>query len=120
MARALRRHHDHVHAFRRNDRLEVHVKPVRETQHLARRQVRLDRLLVNLRLHFIRQGDDDEVGLLHRVFNAEQLKAAFDRELAVGGFFAVGDDDFNAAVAKVLPVGVPLAAKAENGDGFCL
>ncbi len=44
--------------------------------------------------------------------------AVLDGEFAVGAVLAVGDDDFDAAVAQVQAVGVALGAKAQDGHGF--
>ena len=48
MARRLGRHHRHVHVRRRHDPVEADVEAVREHQHLARGEVRLDVGLVDL------------------------------------------------------------------------
>ena len=52
VARRLRRDHRHVDVLARHDRAEADVEAVREHQHLARRQVRLDVVLVQLRLRW--------------------------------------------------------------------
>ncbi len=46
------------------------------------------------------------------------IEAVLNGELAVGTVLAIGDDDFDAAVAQVQTVGVSLRAEAKNGDGF--
>ena len=76
-------------------------------------------LVVNLRLHFVRQRDDDQIGLLDRVFDAHRIEALLDREAAVGAVLAVGDDDLDAAVAEVLGVGVALRTEADDRRRSC-
>src|SRR5438477_11081503 len=49
MPGTLRRDHDDIHIARRGDRLEMNAEAVRETQHLARMQIRLYELLIHRR-----------------------------------------------------------------------
>ena len=70
MARALGGDQEHIDILRRHDRLEMEVESVRRAERFAGFEVRRDRLVVNLRLHFIGQGDDDQIRLLDGVFDA--------------------------------------------------
>ena len=64
---SLRRHHAHVDACGRVDQLVADVEAVREHQHLARMQVRCDRLVVQRALPGVRRQHHDDVGFLARL-----------------------------------------------------
>ncbi len=64
MARALGRDHDDVDVVRRLDGLEVNAEAVRDAQHFAGMEVRLDLRLVEFALGLVGREDLDPVGAL--------------------------------------------------------
>ena len=94
------------------------VEAVGCAEGLAGFEIGGDRFVVDLGLHFVGEGDDDQIAGLDGIFDAGGVEAFFDGEAAVGAVFAVGDADLDAAVAEVLGVGVALGTEADDGDGF--
>ena len=114
MARALGGDHDHVDVLRRHDVLEVDVEAVAEAQRLAGLEVRGDLRLVDLPLHLVGQGDDNQRRPVHRGLDIARLEAVLGRQLEVLRPRQLRHDDLDAAVAQVLAVGVSLAAVPDD------
>ena len=76
----------------------------------------LDRLAVDVSLHFVGQQDVDQVALLGGFFGADRLEAMALGQVVVGAARPLADDDLAAAVAEVLGMGVALRAVADDGD----
>ena len=114
MARALRRDHDHVVARRRVDAAVVDVEAVREEHGGARREVRLDVLLEDLRLHLVGQRGSRRAArpctASATVLTVRPASSAFAHEALP---VAQPDLDLDARVAQVQRVGVALAAVAD-------
>jgi len=115
-AGALRRHQDHVDVGTRFDLPEVHVEAVREQQCRAGLDVRLDRFLVQRRLHHVRRQYGDQIGALHGVGWLGHLEAIGLRLVPGRAVRAQADHDVEAGVAQVQRVRAALAAVAEHGD----
>ena len=109
-----------VDAFRRNDLAEVDVEPVRTEEHVPFLQVRADVRPKNVALNLVGQQDIDDVGRLGGFGGGHGLEAVPDGQVVIRPAFSLADDDLAAAVAEVLGLGVPLAAVAQDGDGFVL
>ena len=118
MAGAFGGDHEHIDIFWRHDGFEMDVEAVGCAQGFAGLEIWRDGFVVNFGLHFIGKGDDDQIAGLHGFFDADWIKTFFDGQPAVGAIFAIGDDDFDAGIAKVLGVGVALRTEADHGDGF--
>ncbi len=83
-------------------------------------QVRLDVLGVDRALHLVGREDDDEVGLGHRLGDAEDPQA-LGRRLGSGrGALGQADAHVDARVAQVQRVRVALAAVADDRDPAAL
>jgi len=91
-----------------DDRLEVDVEAVGEAQGLAGGEVGGDEAVVDVGLHFVGQGDDDQVGLLHGFVDGHRLEAGFDGEAVIGAAFTLCDNDLHARIAEILGMGVAL------------
>jgi hypothetical protein len=120
MARALRRNHHHVNVGGWNDRLEVNAESVRDPEHFAGMQIRFDGLFVEVALRLVGCEHVDPVGAL-----AGLIRRYHDHAVSpsLGGARPVRvepDDDFESAVAKILRLGVSLAAIPQNGDRLAL
>ena len=92
------------------------LKPWRAHEDVARLQVRLDFVFVEVALEFIGDEDVDDVGLLGGVGRAHGLEAVADGEVVVLAARALADDDVDAAIAQVLGLGVALRAVADDRD----
>ena len=120
VAGTLRRDHDHVDFRLREDLLEVHVEAMREGQRRALLDVRLDRLLVDLRLVLVRQQHHHEVGTLDRVIDFLDGETGCLRLLPGRAALAKADGDLHAGILQVVGVGMALRAVAEDGDAASL
>ena len=98
MAGALGGDHDDVDVRGRNDLAEVNVEAVGESKGFAGGQVRLDVLLVDVGLAFIRSQVHDDVSLLGHLGNGDGLEVVLLGQVVVLGAGTLGDDDFDAAV----------------------
>jgi hypothetical protein len=110
------RDHAHVHKVGRRDLLVVNVEAVREHQGIARLEIRLDVLFVDFGLNGVRDQDHDDIGFGSRFSRRLGFEAIGDRLVPVVRAGHFSDDDFDAAVAQVLGMSVPLAAVPDNGD----
>jgi hypothetical protein len=116
VARRLRGDHRDVEIGARRDRAEADVEAVREHQHVARLQVRLDLLTVDLPLHVI--GDENH----HDVGPRRDLAHLADRETRRLRFRArtarrrQADANAHAAVFQIQRMRVPLRAVPDDSD----
>lgn len=113
---ALRSDHDRAVPFRKIEEAVVDVEPVRGQNDSVGLEVRTDIFGKDLGLDFVREAENDDVGLLDRFDQGDRLEAVFASELVVGGTFALADNDVKAAVAEVLSVSVTLRTITEDGD----
>ena len=114
MARALRGDHDHVVGGVGRDALVEDVEAVGEEDGGTRREVRLDVLGVDLRLHLVGQEHRDELGARDRVGNGAYRESGRLGLAPRGRALAEADLDLDAGVAEVERVGVALAAVADD------
>ena len=112
--------HDDVNVRGRNDLAEMNVEAVGESQSFAGGQVRLDVLVVDVGLAFIRSQVHDDVSLLGHFRDGNGLEVVLLGQFVVFGAGALGDDDFNAAVPHVLGVSVALGTVADDTDGLAV
>ena len=96
MARALRRDHDHVVPLGRRDALVVHVEAVREEQRSAGLEVRLDLVLVHLRLRAVGNEKRDELRATHRVGERGDREAGLFRRRGRRAALSEPDDHVDA------------------------
>jgi hypothetical protein len=102
--------------FGRPDLPEVDVEAVGEGEVDALLRVRLDLLVVGLRLLLVRREDHDDVGRPRRLGDGEDLEPrALGLPPGVAPL-AEPDHDVVAGVLQVVRVRVPLAAVADDGD----
>ena len=69
MAGAFGRNHRHVHVFGWHHLVKVDIEAVREHQHIARLETRLNRLSINLTLGLVGQQNHNNVGLFAGFFD---------------------------------------------------
>ena len=99
----------------------VDVEAVRRENDRAFLEVVANAFAVNFPLDFVREGDDDDVGLFDGFGDARnRFETGFFRETIVVGTFALANDDVAAAVAEVLRVRVPLRTVTDNRDRHIL
>ena len=108
----LRRDHDDIHIARRSDRLEMNAETVREAQHLARMQIRLNELLIHRRLGLIRGEHVNPVGALGGFVRRHHHHAVGSRLLCAGPRGIKPHNHFVSAIAQILRLRVTLAAVA--------
>ena len=120
VARSLGRHQDHVHVFRRNDRLVVDGETVAEEQGLALGQVRFDVLFVNGGLLRVRQSEENDIRTADGFVGVDDFETLLFCDLARLAGRVKADDDLRTRILQVESVRVPLRAKAKNSKGFPL
>ena len=98
MSGALGGDHDDVNVRGRNDLAEVNVEAVGESQSFAGGQIRLDVLVVDVGLAFIRSEVHDDVSFLGHLSDGDGLEVVLLGQFVVFGAGALGDYDFNAAI----------------------
>ncbi len=105
-----------IDPVRRHHLPEVDVEPVRAKQEVARAQLRLDLMGVDVGLNFIRQEDVDEITCMGRVGGRHRFEPITHRRLVVRRARPLTDDDLTARIAQVLGLGMSLAAVADHRD----
>ena len=117
---ALGRDHYHVDVVRRLNGLEMDAETVRDPEHLAGMQVRLDLRVVKVALRLVGREDLDPVGALRGFRGSDYHHAVGACLLGRGPLRVQADDDLVSAVAQVLGLRMALAAVAQDGDGLSL
>src|SRR3989442_5443218 len=120
VARRFRSNHGHIHSGRGLDRAEANVEAVGEHQHFARREMRLNGIVVEGGLLGVRHKNHDDVspsGGLGRSHNGKAIVFSFRARVAL---FRQADAHVDAAVAQVEGVGVTLRAVTDDGDFLSL
>jgi hypothetical protein len=84
------------------------------------REIRRDVLLICLRLFGVRNGDENNIGTLHRFTGGVNFKTFFLRDRNRLAALVKADDHLATALLKVERMGMALGAEAENGEGFIL
>ncbi len=116
VAGGLGRDHRHINMGGRHNLAEANVEAVGEHDRVARLEVGLDFVMIDLPLDGVGQQDHDHVGLGSRVGHAEDAQAIrFGLGLAPGAFMQA-HAHVGAGVAQVERVGVALAAVADDGN----
>jgi len=96
----------------------MNVEAVAETQGFAGGEVGFDFVFKYDGLNFIWDGDDDKGCLLGKICGGKRLESIFNGEFVVIGAREFGNNDFDAAVAEILTVGVALGTITDDTDGF--
>ena len=120
VAGALGSNHHDVNVVRRHDSFEMNAEAVRNAEHLAGMQIRLDGLLVEFALGFVGSEYVDPVGALGGLVWSDDDHAVGSRLLRAGPVGVEANDNFVSAVAEILGLGVSLAAVTEDGDRLAL
>ena len=120
VARALRSDHDNVDVSRRNDLLEVDVEAVSESQNIARLQVRLDNVLVDVSLLLIRGQHHDDVAGSSSLSRSHDLQTVVLSLLLVLGARTQTNDNMYAGVLQVHCVSMTLGAEADDSNGLAV
>ncbi len=120
MPRTFRSNHHHVHIIRWNDRLEMNAEAVREPENFSRMQIWLNVLFVNRGLSFIGRQHVDPIGALGGLIRSHHHHAIGARLLRARPARFQPHDYLVAAIAQILRLRMPLAAVAQDGDGFAL
>ena len=116
MARALGRDHEDVEVLARLDQVEVDVEAVGESQCGAFAHVGGQMLAVKVGLQLVRGQDHDDVGPGRGLGRGHDLDAGLLGLLGAGRSGPQPDPDVgDAAVLKVVGMGVSLAAVADDG-----
>ena len=115
MARRLGRDQAHVHVGRRLDAAEADVEAVREHQRVARPEVRLDLLAIQLRLRGVGDQDHHDVRFRGRLGRRAHVEALGLRPGARSAAFRQSHDDGHAVVPQVEGVRMALAPVAQDG-----
>src|SRR5712692_6923105 len=118
--RALWGDHHHVHVIWRDDGLEMNAEAMRDPENLAGVEKWLDRGLVYLGLSLVWREDLDPIGALRGLgrrcdCHPVRLGLLCARPLGIEPY-----NDFVAAIAQVLRLGMALASVTQDGDGFAL
>src|SRR5579862_6048166 len=108
MSRALGRDHDDIDARGRNDGLEVNAETMRDTQNLSRNQIGSDLAFVQLALGLVRREDMDPISALSGLGRRNHREPIGTRLGCRGTVWVKPDNDFVAAIAQVLGLGVSL------------
>src|ERR671910_888609 len=119
VAGALRRDHEDVVAAGRLDPAVVDVEAVREHERRALAQVRRHVLLVDARLHLVREKEGDELRILYRFGNRADGEPRRLGRVARRTPRPEPDHHVDTGVVQVERVRVALAAEAENRDLAC-
>src|SRR6185437_13894427 len=120
MAWALRRDHDHVNIFRRNDGFEMNAEAMRKAQYFALGQVWLDLLFKKIALSFVRSKNVDPIRALGRFRGSQNFHAVGLRLCRALAPRVKPDDHLISAIAQILRLGMPLAAISEHCNGLVL
>ena len=120
VTRALRSNHDNVNVSRRNDLLEVDVEAVRESQYVARLQVRSDNVLVDVSLLLIRSQHHDDVACCCCLSRSHNLQAVVLRLLLVLGARAQTNYNMYTGILQVHCVSMTLGTKADDCNGLAV
>ena len=91
---------------------------MREHEHVARLQIRLDVLFVDIRLILIRCQDHDDISGLRRIGRIHDLQSGFFCLRAALGSRAQADDDVDPAVMQVLRMRMSLTAITDDRNGL--
>ena len=118
MARTLGGDHYHVNVDRRNNGLEMNTEAVRYAQHLALGQSRLDRRIVKGALSLVGSQNLNPVCFFCRLGGGQYCETVRLRLLRALPHGIKPDNYVEAAVAKVLGLGVSLTAVAEYRNGL--
>ena len=108
--------HRHVEVLARNDGVKTNVEAVREHQRGALVQVRLNLVLVDLRLAGVGRQDHHDVGPFGRVGDAHDFESRRARLVARPAGGRQPHLHADAAVLQVQRVRVPLRSVADDGD----
>ena len=120
VARTLRCDHDNVNVCGRDDLLEVDIEAVCESQHIARLEVRLDGLLVDVRLLLIRNQHHNDVARLGGFSRRHNSQTGSLCLLLMLGAGTQADDNVNAGIMQVFRMRVTLRTKTDNGDSLAI
>ena len=116
--RAFWSNHRHVDVVGRHNLPVVNVESVREHQHIARLEVRLDFVLVYLRCVLIGNQDHDDIGDTRSFIRRQNEHVGRLRAGARRTSLSKTYDHVGAAVFEIQRVGVPLAAVTDDRDSF--
>src|SRR5579863_7272905 len=120
MPRTLWCDHHHIDIHGRNDRVEMNAETVRNAEYLARMQIGLDRFFVEFALGFVGSEQVNPVGALGCLVGRNHDHAIRPRLLRALASWIEANNHFEAAVAEILRLRVPLAAVTNNGDRLAL
>ena len=98
----------------------MNAEAVREAENLSRMQIRLDVLLVDVRLGLVGSEHVDPVGALGRLVRSHNDHAIGPRLRRALPVRVQSHDDLETAVAQILCLRMSLAAVAQDGDGLGL
>ncbi|MNH09544.1 hypothetical protein D3C79_690010 [compost metagenome] len=120
MTRSFRRDHDHVEVGTRNNLVVVDREAVGEGQGGAFLDVRLDFVLVQLALEFVRGQDHDQVGSRNgrsHIGNFQAVSFGFGNGSRA---FTQTDSDIHTGVFQVARLSVALGAVTDDGNFLAL
>ena len=120
MSRCLRGDHGDVHISRGNNASEMDIEAMREHEHVAFLQVRLDVLAVQLRLLLVIDQDHDDIRFLRGLSCRIDLEALLHGPLPAPGSLIETDDDMASGLLQVQRMCVSLASIADDRDGLSL
>src|SRR5262249_3083395 len=103
-----------------DNRFEMNAEAVREAKNFSGMEIRLDELVVQLSLGLVGREDVNPVGALGGFVGSDYNHAVRLGLLGALARRVEADDDLVATVAEVLGLGMPLAAVANDRDGFAL
>ncbi len=114
VARAFGRNHNNIHIRRRNNLLEMDVEAMRKRQRVAGLQVRLDNVLVNVRLLLIGDEHHDDIALGSGFCGGEDFQTVSLGFLGVAGTRTQADNNVDAGILEVHRVRVALGTETNN------
>ena len=93
---------------------------MRKRKGIARLEIGLDDVLVNIRLLLVRYQHHDDVALRSSFRRGEDLKSVSRRLLRVAGARAQADNNVHAGILEVHRVRVALRAETDDGNRFAV
>ena len=120
MAGTLRGNHEDIHVLRRNNLLEMDIEAMSKGKSTAGLEVRLDIVLVDIRLLLIGNQNHRDIRLLHSCGNGKDLES-MTLSCCLGlAALIEADNDIDAALLEIQCMCMALAAISNDGNRLAI